>query len=228
MITPAAALHTSPADRQTPPWKSLPAPPATTWIVAVPLQVIRTTPGSVPVRPPVHAASPPAFALGAALAPDGAAAGARCPQPARSRGTATSATDRFTAAMYPRPRAAARPAARVTDAGQAGTDHPGQRLLRAEVGRVPVDRLPRRRRGRDRQPQRPADDPLLPGDRRGRPARAAAALRGRRRDRPGDRARAGLRGAAAAPASGRVPGRAARRPYPGLFHRLRPARARRR
>src|SRR5438045_9120449 len=70
MITPAAALHTSPADWQAPPWKSLVAPPATTWMVAVPLQVIRTTPGSVPLRPPVHAslAAPAALAAPAVVA----------------------------------------------------------------------------------------------------------------------------------------------------------------
>ena len=55
--------------------------------------------------------------------------------------------------------------------------------LRAEVGRVPVDHLPRRRRGRDRQPQRAADDPLLPRAGRGGQGRAARAVRDRRRDR---------------------------------------------
>ena len=75
-------------------------------------------------------------------------------------------------------------AARGPDAGQAGGRDPGRRLhLRAQVGRVPVDRVPRRRRGGDRQQERAADDPLLPraGDRL--PVPAAAPVRHRRRDR---------------------------------------------
>ncbi len=55
--------------------------------------------------------------------------------------------------------------------------------LRAEVGRLPLDRLPGRRRGGDRQPQRAADDPLLPRARRGGAGELAGALRHRRRDR---------------------------------------------
>ena len=43
----------------------------------------------------------------------------------------------------------------------------GDVSLRAQVGRLPLDHLPRRRRGRDRQPQREADDPLLPRGGRG-------------------------------------------------------------
>ena len=45
------------------------------------------------------------------------------------------------------------------------------------MGRLPLHRLPRRRRGRAGQPQRAADDPLLPRDRRprcGRSCRSAA------------------------------------------------------
>ena len=42
-----------------------------------------------------------------------------------------------------------------------------RRLVRTEVGRLPVHLLPRRRRGRARQPQRAADDALLPRARRG-------------------------------------------------------------
>ena len=59
----------------------------------------------------------------------------------------------------------------------------GELSLRAEVGRLPLDRVPGRRRGRDRLPQREADDPLLPGDRRGGQGEPAGAVRGRRRDR---------------------------------------------
>src|SRR2546423_15602452 len=79
MITPAAAVHTSPAEWQSPPWNSLLALPALTRIVAVPLQVIRTTPGSLPVSPPLQdwlpAAAFPAVDAGAPLEPPGGAAG---------------------------------------------------------------------------------------------------------------------------------------------------------
>ena len=40
------------------------------------------------------------------------------------------------------------------------------------MGRLPLHRLPRRRRGRARQPQREAADPVLPGGRRGGPRRS--------------------------------------------------------
>ena len=75
------------------------------------------------------------------------------------------------------------------------------------MGRVPLDRLPRRRRGRDRQSQREAADPLLPGGRHGDQVGAARAMRRRRGDR---RARPlawapRLRGPAAAHPSGREP-----------------------
>ena len=63
------------------------------------------------------------------------------------------------------------PAAGVADAGQA--DARAARAaaswrpaLRAEVGRLPLHRVPRRRRRRDRQPQREAAHPLLPRARR--------------------------------------------------------------
>ena len=52
------------------------------------------------------------------------------------------------------------------------------------MGRLPVGHLPRRRRGRDRQPQREADDALLPRGRRGRAGELPAACGRRRRDRP--------------------------------------------
>ena len=79
--------------------------------------------------------------------------------------------------------------------------------LRAEVGRLPLHRLSRRRRGRARQPQRAAPDALLPRGRRRRPARAAGAGRPRRRDRHRRQPRARVRGAAAADPPGRVAGR---------------------
>ena len=99
--------------------------------------------------------------------------------------------------------------------------------VRAEVGRLPVGHLPRRRRGRDRQPQRAADDALLPRTGRGVPRRAARAVRRGRRDRHRHRHRSGLRGAAAAHPSCGVPGEPARRADAGVVHRLRPARPRR-
>ena len=49
------------------------------------------------------------------------------------------------------------------DAGQAGGRDTERGLrVRAEVGRLPVDRVPGRRRGRDREPERAADDALFP------------------------------------------------------------------
>ena len=100
------------------------------------------------------------------------------------------------------------------DAGQVGQGHArGRVALRAQVGRVPLDRLPLRRPGRDRQPQREADDPLLPGGRGGGQGEPAGQVRRRRRDR---RDRAGrrparLRPAAAAHPPCRQPGEEARR-----------------
>ena len=114
------------------------------------------------------------------------------------------------------------------DAGQAGGRDPPGPALRAQVGRVPLDRVPRRRRGRDRQPQGAADDALLPRGRRGGPAPLPAARGDRRRDRDRRRRRAGLLGAAAAHPPGRQPRRAARRRDARELRRLRPARARRR
>src|SRR5919197_1033233 len=73
--------------------------------------------------------------------------------------------------------------ARRADAGRPGRGDPGRALPRAEVGWVSLDRLPRWRRGRDRQPQRPPDGALLPRRRRGGQGQPAGAVRGRRRDR---------------------------------------------
>ena len=75
------------------------------------------------------------------------------------------------------------------DAGQVGQGSAragvGRRrpALRAQVGRLPLHRLPRRRRGRAVQPRRAAADPLLPRGRRGGARAAAGAVRRRRRDR---------------------------------------------
>ena len=75
------------------------------------------------------------------------------------------------------------------------------------MGRLPLDRVPRRRRGRDRQPQGAADDPLLPGGRAGGQEQLPAARGDRRRDRRRRRRRPGLLGAAAAHPPGREPRR---------------------
>src|SRR2546423_15690454 len=89
MSPPAAAVPRSPAGGHSPPWTSRRALPALTRIVAVPLQVIRTTPGSLPVSPPLQdwlpAAAFPAVDDGAPLEPPGGAAGgpAGPGQPAR-------------------------------------------------------------------------------------------------------------------------------------------------
>ena len=66
-------------------------------------------------------------------------------------------------------------AAAQADAGQAGPHDPRRRRLavRAEVGRLPLHRVPRRRRHRAGQPQRAAVHPLLP--RAARPAAGVAA-----------------------------------------------------
>ena len=63
----------------------------------------------------------------------------------------------------------------LADAGQAdpGAARGRRPVLRAEVGRVPLHRLPGRRRGRAGQPQREAAHPVLP--RAGRRARGQAA-----------------------------------------------------
>ena len=63
--------------------------------------------------------------------------------------------------------------------------------LRAQVGRLPVDRLPRRRRGGVRQPQRAAADPVLPRAGRGGRPNPAGAVRAGRGDRHPRRRRAG-------------------------------------
>jgi hypothetical protein len=85
------------------------------------------------------------------------------------------------------------------------------------VGRLPRGHLPRRRRGRDRQPQRAPDDPLLPGAGGRDQGRAAGAVRHRRGDRDPRRRRAaaGLRGPAAAHPPGREPDQPAGRADPG-------------
>ena len=118
------------------------------------------------------------------------------------------------------------------DAGQAGAHDPrGRRLaVRAEVGRLPLRRVPRRRRHRAGQPQRAAVHPLLPRAARSAPRLAPRALRRRRRDRrrrPGG-PRSRLRRPAAAHPPGRVPRAPPGRRDAGVVRRLRPARPRRR
>ena len=100
--------------------------------------------------------------------------------------------------------------------------------LRTEMGRLPVDLLPRRRRGGAGQPQRAAADPLLPRTGGGGQRPNCRAVRHRRRDRRRRRPRPGLRGVAAAYPSGRLAGPHAGRADSGGVHRVRPARARRR
>ena len=106
---------------------------------------------------------------------------------------------------------------------------PAGPALRAQVGRLPLDRLPRRRRGRDRQPQRAADDALLPRGRRGGP-RAAARRAASSTARSSSPASGGLDFWALQqrihPAASRVDMLAER--DAGELRRLRPARARRR
>src|SRR5919198_3347351 len=95
--------------------------------------------------------------------------------------------------------------------------------LRAEVGRLPYDRLPRRRSNPAPEPQRPADEPLLPGGARAGEEAAREAARARRGAR-GDRGwRAGVRPALAAHSPGGVPGGAPGERDPGPLRRLRPA-----
>ena len=82
-------------------------------------------------------------------------------------------------------------------------------------GTALLDRLPRRRRGRDRQSQRAADDEGLPRGGRRCAAQLPAARRGRRRDRHRRRRRPGLLGrfsSASTPAASRVTRLAAETP----------------
>ena len=113
------------------------------------------------------------------------------------------------------PGAPPRPPPRRADARQArrATCRRGRRLdLRAEVGRLPRARLPRRRRALHPEPRREAARPLLPRARRRRSRRSsrrAACSTARSSSPRGDGAR--LRGAAAAPPPGRVAREDARR-----------------
>ena len=80
------------------------------------------------------------------------------------------------------------PSPPATAAAHAGQAHQrparGRRLVvRAQVGRLPVRGVPRRRRRRAREPQRAAAHPLLPGAPGPAAGAAPRALRGRRRDR---------------------------------------------
>ena len=95
------------------------------------------------------------------------------------------------------------------------------------MGRLPLHRLPRRRRGRAGQPQREAAHALLPRTGRGTPPRAPEALRARRRDR--DRRASGSRVRRAVPAhpSGREAHPPAGRVDARLVRGLRPVGAQR-
>ena len=123
------------------------------------------------------------------------------------------------------------PAPGPPDAGQAHHRHAGRRrlALRAQVGRLPVHRLPRRRRRGAGQPQRAPADPLLPGDHRAPQGAAAGAVRGRRRDRRAvdGRRRPRLRRAAAAHPPGGVTGAAPGRGDAGVGRAVRRAGRRR-
>ena len=102
---------------------------------------------------------------------------------------------------------------------------PHREALRAQVGRLPLDHLPRRRRRGDRQPQRAADDALLPRGRRRGEGQLPRARGDRRRDR-GARPRAqlpGVRGAPAAHPPRREPGEPAGGRDPRQLRRVRPA-----
>ena len=120
------------------------------------------------------------------------------------------------------------PAARRADAGQALGRDPGRRRLavRAEVGRLPHPRVPRRRRGLPAEPRLEAAGPLLPRARSAAARGAAGARRPRRRDRDRGAGRARLRVAAAAHPPGGVARGAAGARDPGVVRGVGPARAR--
>ena len=104
--------------------------------------------------------------------------------------------------------------------------------LRAQVGRVPLHRVPRRRRGRAGQPQHQAADPLLPRGRHGDQGAAARAVRARRRALRGTQQRRGrppgVRDAPGAHPPRCLPGQPAGRADTGRVRGLRPAGPRRR
>ena len=120
-----------------------------------------------------------------------------------------------------------RPADRA-DARQARDRAAGGRRvsLRAEVGRLPRDRLSRRRRRLHPEPRPAAARSLLSRAARGAARGAARRLRARRRDRDRHAARPRLRCAAAAAASGRVARREARAGDAVVVRRVRCARRR--
>ena len=103
----------------------------------------------------------------------------------------------------------------------------GRRLaVRAQVGRVPGARVPRRRRAVHPEPRPEAARPLLSRARRAAQGEPARAMRPRRRGRDRRRRRAPVRGAPAPHPPGRVAGEDARRGEPGELRRVGPARAR--
>ena len=108
----------------------------------------------------------------------------------------------------------------------------GELPVRAQVGRLPLDHLPLRRLGRDRQPQREADDPLLPRGRRGRAgelpgASASSTARSCVIGPGGDRLDFDALQQRIHPAASRVK-QAVAAETPAQLRRVRPARARRR
>src|SRR3954470_8900180 len=128
------------------------------------------------------------------------------------------------AAMLRRSDGAAPVPARGSPAGPFGQGPAGGRwlALRAEVGRISHDRLPRRRPDPAPEPQRAADEPLLPGGGgAGREAARRAARAGRGARRRGRRG-AGVRPALAAHPSGGVAGGAPGGRDPGPLRGLRP------
>ena len=121
---------------------------------------------------------------------------------------------------WPRSRAGRRrrdgapgPAARVADAGEGerGVARRRRVVVRAEVRRLPLHRLPRRRRRRARQPQRAPAHALLPRDPATAARRTAGAGRRRRRARERAAVRPRLRPALAAHPPGGEPHQQARR-----------------
>src|SRR5262249_58574638 len=94
-------------------------------------------------------------------------------------------------------------------------------VVRAEVGRLPCDRLPRPRPPLPAESRPEAARALLPGAAFAPPREPPRTLRGRRGDRDRARRRARLRGAADAAASGGLAGGEARRGDAGVLRRLR-------
>ena len=114
------------------------------------------------------------------------------------------------------------------DARQARRGRPGRRVrLRAQVGRLPGDRLPGRRRGGDRQSQRQAHGALLPRARGGDRLHPAGrcVVDGEIVVPDGSRGRLDFEALRRQDPSGRDPRQASRRAHSGAPGRVRRARA---